>query len=396
MKTKLELFVLTGFLLLSFGCKQGGKSNFALEIKLEKAEKAEVKLMQLGISQAVIVDSLLLDSAKSFNLTGNIQHPALFSLRIQGHEDIFLVIHPDDSFIVEIDNTNMPATYVVQGSSDSRLVNEILSQQKRVMDRITNLSIDYENSKLNPENFEQNKVKFDSIYDNLLLEHKQYTIEFIKTNPRSLACIFALYQNFGRKGQSLFNKFDDIEIFNVVDSNLTQLFPETEAVIALNRDVTEIKEQLKLKKFSEENIEAGRRAPEFEITTINGEKISLSSMKNAPVVYFFFAVWNEQSVQEALALNELLQKYSYRNVNLIGVSFDSSPEKLKAFIQENSISFPVACDYKYWESKYVSQFGVLAIPDILLLDSNHIVHSKNINTQELIQILTEWKKNNLF
>ena len=80
----------------------------------------------------------------------------------------------------------------------------------------------------------------------------------------------------------------------------------------------------------------------------------------------------------------------------MGISFDSSPEKLKAFVEDNNIRFPIACDYAYWDSEYVQQFGVRSIPDILLLDKNHIIYKRNTNSQELIQTIAEWKKSNLY
>ncbi len=374
-------------------CNRQSKNGFSLEGKLIIPKKTKVELMYLGVDKATLVDSTTTSKNNSFKLGAPINHPALFALRIKGFDDIYLAIKPDDKIIIEIDNSISPIAYTVEGSTDSRLADEILSQQQRVRGKITRLSIDYENSKNNPETFEEQKIKFDSIYDNILETHKEYSINFIRNNPQSLACIFALYQNFGQqRSQPLFDNFNDIDIFNLVDSNLTNLYPETEAVIALNRDVTEIKEQIKQKKFSERLIAPGRKAPNFDVTTIDNKKLSLSDFTNQVVVYCFFAVWNKASVKELIALNKFKQKYANRNIVIIGISFDSEPKKLETFIAENNINIPIACDYSYWNSEYVQQFGIHSIPDILLLDKNHIVHKRNINNQELIQIITEWKK----
>jgi peroxiredoxin len=395
---KLQLHTGFLFMLLILGaCSGRNTENIKVTAKLKLPVSAEVKLFNLGAERAVPVDSITVSNATELVLKGEVENSSLYTLRMVGIEDIYLVIHPDEKIILDIDNTLKPFAYTVTGSTDSRLVNELMTQHGRVRNDITRLSIEYEKSKDDPDNFELNKTRFDSIYDRLLSEHRLYSVDFIERNPGSLACIFALYQDFGRKkSQPVFDKFDDIEIYNFVDSNLTIMHPTTEAVIALNRDVTEIKEQLAHKKYSEKAVQIGRKSPEFEIVTLEGNTLNLDEFQGQPVIYLFFAVWDEESVRELLAINELKKQYRYRKLNIIGVSFDTSKEKLQTFIQEQDIQFPVACDYQYWESDYVQQFGLRAVPDILLLDKNHIIHKRNIPAEELIQIVTEWKKNNIF
>lgn len=393
-----KFFRLAFLLLLSIkliSCRES--KNFQIEGDLAMMQSAEIRLMHLGVDRANVVDSVFLESQTHFELGGELSEPSLYSLRIKDLGDIFLVVHPGDKIELQIADNLKPFAYTVSGSTDSRLVSELMIRHMRVRDEITRISQLYEESKLNPLTFESRKQELDSLYDDLLRRHKQFSQSFIEKNQGSLACLFALYQNFGRtKDQALFDSYHDIKIFNLVDSNLTLRYPKTQAVQALNRDVTEIKEQFKQKNYSEQLISPGRKAPEFEITTVDSQLIRLSDYPYEPVVYIFFATWNKNSVQEVLALNQLIQKYPFQRLNVVGISFDTRSDSLQAFIQRHAIRFPVACDYQYWESAYVNQFGLLAIPDILLLNRNHIVDKRNLSTAELEQIITEWKKNNLF
>jgi peroxiredoxin len=113
-------------------------------------------------------------------------------------------------------------------------------------------------------------------------------------------------------------------------------------------------------------------------------------------VFFFFAVWNKESVKQALEINKLISKYPYKKLNVVAISLDTSPDRLYSFLETKEINYPVVCDYKYWDSDYVQQFGIQKIPDILLLDRNHIINKRNIKPEELIQILTEWRKSDQF
>ncbi len=373
----------------------GEKTNFHITGKFKISAQGGATLGVMGISETQIIDSATIDKDGRFSLRGYCNEPSLCIVRYN-NEKIFLVVKPKDKISIDIDNSLPIHGYYIEGSPDSRLVQNLIIEQDRVLDKITEISILYEKSKMQPETFEEKKIQFDSIYDNLLNKHKKFTEKFIRDNPKSLACIFALYQNFGKTNQPLFDKFSDIEIFNLVDSNLTPLYPKTPAVIALNRDVTEIKEQISFKKFSDELIRPGRKAPEFVVETIDTSSISLKNLEGRPVIYFFFASWNHESSIEAPKINELYLKYKNLGLQVIGISFDTSHEKLKSYLDTNKIQFPVACDYKYWDSKYVPEFAVRFIPDVILLDKNHIINKRDINSDELKLIFEEWRKNNMF
>ncbi len=379
-------------LLLLNQCGSESGRNFSVSGDLDLPADFNIKLIYLGIEQARTIDSLKMDNTKEFSLEGNLKHPGLFMLRIGPVEDIYLVIHPGDKIILDINNAKNGLSYTVEGSVDSRLVNEIMIRNKRVRASITQISVEYEQSKNNPETFLKEKIRLDSSYDALIKNHKQQTIKFIKENARSLSTIFALYQNFGQhNSQPLFDKYDDLKIYDFVDSSLTPLYPSTDAVIALNRDVTAMKEQLKQKEYSEKIITPGKRFPDFTLTDITGKPVTLSNYKQEPVVFVFFAAWDEASVEMILNLNRMTGQYPLKNQNIIGISFDTSKEKLNDFVQSNQIKFPVICDYNYWDSPLVKQFGVREIPDLLLINKDHITYQRNLLLEELKQTLTEWK-----
>ncbi len=392
MKLSFKMFVLL-FSSLLWNCKN--HNSVRIEGKLKTPVDARIWLGNMHVKNIVAKDSTIVDESGRFSLDFEANEPSLYLLKA-GPQSIYLVLKPKDMVNIEIDNTLDETAYYVQGSTDSRLVQELITKQKRVLDEITEISLEYENSKNKPSTFLANKEKLDKRYSELLRKHKSYTENFIAENPGSLACIFALYQNFGRTNQPLFDKIEDFKTFNFVDSCLTANYPTTPAVKALNIDLITIKDQIKYKNYSEKLIEPGKKAPELEVTSINGSALKLSDFDSNPVVYFFFALWNKESVNELIAINDIYKKNRYKGLKVIGISFDKSEERLRSFIEENEILFPIACDFKYWDSEYVTQFGVRKIPDIILLNQDHIIDQKNINPQELNNTLKEWRKNNVF
>ncbi len=379
-------------LLILAQCGSESGKSFSVSGDLEYPADFSIKLIYLGIEKAQTIDSTIMKSTRDFNLEGNLKHPGLFLLRIGSVDDIYLVIQPGDKIILDINNSEDGVSYTVEGSVDSRLVNEIMIQNKRVRASITKVSMEYEQSKNNPETFLKEKIRLDSTYDGLIKKHKQQTIDFIKQNSQSLATIFAVYQNFGqRNSQPLFDKYDDLEIYDFVDSCLTPLYPSTDAVIALNRDVTLMKEQIKQKEYSEKVIAPGKHFPDFSLKDISGKTVKLSDYSGEPVIFVFFAVWNEQSVDMVKGLNNMVNQKPYKDQKIVAISFDKSKEKLNDFVKSNQIKFPVICDYNYWDSPLTKQFGVREIPDLLLINKDHITYQRNLLLEELKQTLTEWK-----
>jgi peroxiredoxin len=226
--------------------------------------------------------------------------------------------------------------------------------------------------------------QIDSSYAALLKEHQKYTRDFIYEHPSSLAAILALYQNFGRKSQPLFDKYDDLEVFDFVDSSLSVLYPHTEAVRALNREVTETKEQIEHSKYIEKRIVEGRPLPDLKEVSVTGDTILVDGEQHRNFLLYFWASWSAYSVDELTMLNEYAIQARPDAVTIITISIDSSQEMLKKCMDENNIRLPVICDYEYWESDLAGRYAIKKIPASILTNKAGIVIAKDIFSDELI------------
>ena len=106
----------------------------------------------------------------------------------------------------------------------------------------------------------------------------------------------------------------------------------------------------------------GDFAPDFELPTVSGNKVSLNSAcsYNKPVVLAFFATWCDICLKEIDALRDLASKHD-ADVYLIGINPDIG--KLKRFAEKNNIKFPILHDPrgKTIGGKYGLFRGALAI-----------------------------------
>ena len=120
------------------------------------------------------------------------------------------------------------------------------------------------------QNFNSITMEIDSIYNQTFAEHKRFSIDLITENPGSLAALMALYQQLGRN-TPVFDYKKDFSVYEMVDSSLAGLYPNSEAVIDLNRKVSELRDLLKL--------EVGSVAPEIALPDSTGKIITLSSLR---------------------------------------------------------------------------------------------------------------------
>ena len=85
------------------------------------------------------------------------------------------------------------------------------------------------------------------------------------------------------------------------------------------------------------------------------------------VVYDFWATWCPDCRADVPAMKELYAKYGDK-VTFVGISFDTDPEKLDAYVAENEIGWLQLSDFvAKKESKIGEDFGVRWIPSMYLV-----------------------------
>ncbi len=81
-------------------------------------------------------------------------------------------------------------------------------------------------------------------------------------------------------------------------------------------------------------------APDFTLTTFDGQTYNLASLKGKPVVVNFWASWCIPCRDEAPALERAWQKYKDQGLLVIGVDYVDTDPEAKKFIAEFKQTYP--------------------------------------------------------
>ncbi|MCV0428978.1 MAG: thioredoxin-dependent thiol peroxidase [Roseibium sp.] len=99
----------------------------------------------------------------------------------------------------------------------------------------------------------------------------------------------------------------------------------------------------------------GDAAPEFDLESDGGGRVSLEALKGSPVVVYFYPKDNTPGcTKEAIAFSELIAEFQKLGVTIIGLSPDSA-KKHDNFVAKHNLTVRLGADT---ETKVAQAYGV--------------------------------------
>ena len=121
-----------------------------------------------------------------------------------------------------------------------------------------------------------------------------------------------------------------------------------------------------------EAAQVGFLAPDFTLSSLHYQEISLANLKGGPIVLNFWASWCPPCKAEMPAFQEAFQEYSESDLQIIAINATNqdSLTEVTQFIEEYEISFPIPLDQSGAVSK---DYLVHSLPTTYFIDKNGII-----------------------
>jgi peroxiredoxin len=122
-------------------------------------------------------------------------------------------------------------------------------------------------------------------------------------------------------------------------------------------------------------ITEGNVPPDFELITLDGEKMSLSSLEGKKVILNFWATWCPPCREEMPDMQKIHDEYE-GEVVVAAVNLTSSEKNIdsvKRFVDELGLTFPVLLDE---DGKINKQFEVLSYPTSYIINEDGVITTK--------------------
>lgn len=116
----------------------------------------------------------------------------------------------------------------------------------------------------------------------------------------------------------------------------------------------------------------GSLAPEFNLQTLDGQSVQLSTLRGKNVLLSYWVTWCIPCLEELPVLNRIYQEYQSRDLVILSVNGIQQDEmdKVTATITDLGISMPMALDQNdvLWDS-----YWVRFLPTSFFIDENGVI-----------------------
>ena len=126
-------------------------------------------------------------------------------------------------------------------------------------------------------------------------------------------------------------------------------------------------------------------APDFTLTNIDGDTVTLSDYKGKALFLNFWAEWCGPCTQEMPSIESLYQKTENLNIEVLAINVGESLETVSKFIESNNYNFTTLIDEA---SEAASSYGVRSIPSTFIINKDGNIIAMKLGGHE-------WDSNNI-
>ena len=305
-----------------------------------------------------------------FQFVGNVKQPIVAYLIFEGARSGFQIfLENNASYTITFDNSS-PAANHVEGGPVQKLFNEYRAILLDVMNKQQLIQ-----KQLNEASFKKDTVLREQLkkyYRDAYLEYQSQLTDFLAKNADTYVAAYVVV--------SMMNtlKIDQLK--------------EHYAKLGKNAKKTDMGQLIADRIEKTEQLAIGQVAPNFKLTTPNGKKVSLHSIKGKVKLVDFWASWCGPCRNENPNVMAIYNEFHDKGLEIIGISLDDKKELWTKAIADDKLTWYQVSDLKGVTSDVARLYDVTSVPRTFLLDENNRIVGKNLRGDELKAKIAELLK----
>ena len=300
----------------------------------------------------------------SFEFTGNVSEPTGAYIMVIGQRGAIPFMLENANITISAGQAGLTVT----GSEGQKIYDQFMAINATAQQEAMKLQQEFQAA-----NGDQAKIQaIQEAYAKLMTDVQAKETELIKANPDSYVSAFVIASGMGQM------EYEQLkERYNLLGEK-AKAGAQGKAIAA------------QIAKL--ESTAIGQIAPNFTITTPEGESISLYDIKGKVKLIDFWASWCGPCRGENTHVVEIYKEYHPKGLEIFGVSLDNNKEAWVKAIADDGLVWKHGSDLKGWQSAPAQLYSVSGIPHTVLLDENNKIIAKNLRGDELKQKIAELLK----
>lgn len=133
----------------------------------------------------------------------------------------------------------------------------------------------------------------------------------------------------------------------------------------------------------------GAKAPDFTLSDVNGNMVTMSEVKGKIKIIDFWASWCGPCRLNNPALRKLYDEFHDKGLEIIGVSLDTDGESWKKAIEKDGLIWVNVSSLQGWECETIRLYSVSGVPSLFVLDEYNNIIATGLRGEQLKVFLQE-------
>jgi len=246
-------------------------------------------------------------------------------------------------------------------------INDRLSAVRKKLSPLLKEYTDLTN-KLNRKQTSVEETEIASKISNINIQLDEEVVEYIKEHPDEEASVVLIDMFFTEAEDT--RRMD--ELLAMLDPQLKNFF--------LTRELEQFSTRAK-------RTALGAEAPDFSLTNINKEVMTLDSFTDKYLLLAFTAPWCDMCQTEDLYLDRVISDYSRDQVDVLLISLDSDQRNVREALMKDTIQWNLVTDSAGQATMMLDLYNVSALPRCFLIDEEGHILLKTESGMEIKQTL---------